>query len=86
GYLRLLAGELGLGYHRLHTSAGADADEALAEAMKSPGLARPVRSRVDLRPALAALALCALLACRVRDWRASLRVTTRYRVSRRRNP
>jgi mxaL protein len=71
GYLRLLAGELGLGYHRLQATGGADADEALAEAMTSPGLARPVQSWADLRPALAALALCMLLACHLRHWRAS---------------
>ena len=55
-YLRLLAGELGLGYHRLETSQG------LAQAMQAPDLARPVVVRADGRVWLGALALALLLA------------------------
>ncbi len=54
-YLRLLARELGLEYHRLARA------EGLIAAMTAPELARPAPTRVDLRPvlALAALALFA---------------------------
>lgn len=55
-YLRLLAGETGLHYHRL-----LDPDTFLS-ALTAPELARPARTRVDLRPALAALAVVSLLA------------------------
>lgn len=56
GYLRLLANEQGLGYHRL-----LDGD-TLTQALTAPALARPVRAQADLRPWLAGLALCLLLA------------------------
>jgi mxaL protein len=56
GYLRLLAGETGLGYLRL------DDPAALAAALTSPALARPVPARADLRVPLALLALLLLLA------------------------
>lgn len=56
GYLRLLAGELGLGFHRLQSG------DALAEALTATALARPVLARADLRPVLAALAASLLLA------------------------
>jgi mxaL protein len=56
GYLRLLANEQGLGYHRLV------GPEGLARALTAPALARPVRAEADLRPWLAGLALCLLLA------------------------
>jgi mxaL protein len=62
GYLRLLAGELGLGYHRLQEADGAEAGDSLAAAMTPRGFARPVQARADLSPAFAALALCLLLA------------------------
>ena len=55
-YLRLLAGELGLGYHRLETAQG------LAEAMQAPELARPVEVQADGRRWLGAAALILLLA------------------------
>ena len=54
-YLRLLAGELGLGFHRLETADG------LAAAMTSPALARRVAVQADGRVALALLALAMLL-------------------------
>ena len=66
GYLRLLASEQGLGYHRLQADDGGDAGQALAAAMTSPDFARPVQARADLRPALAVLALCLLLAGHLR--------------------
>ncbi len=56
-YLKLLAGETGLGYLRLDSAA------ALAGAMTAPSLARPVPARFDLRLPLA-LAALALLAWR----------------------
>jgi len=56
GYLRLLANENGMGYHRLVGS------ERLAKALTAPALARPVSAEADLRPWLAGLALCLLLA------------------------
>jgi mxaL protein len=55
-YLRLLAAENGLGFHRL------DDVEPFVEALQAPSLARPVLTRVDARVALAALALVLLLA------------------------
>ena len=55
-YLRLLAHEQGLGYHRLLDGDG------LAQALTAPALARPVSAQADLRPWLAGLALCLLLA------------------------
>jgi mxaL protein len=56
GYLRLLAGEQGLAYAQPSSPA------ALAAALTSPALAKPVPARVALRFALAALALALLLA------------------------
>lgn len=55
-YLRLLAAENGLAFHRLDNAA------AFAKALQSPALARPVPTAVDARTALAALALALLLA------------------------
>ncbi|MGM9491352.1 MxaL protein [Ideonella sp. YS5] len=55
-YLRLLAREQRLGFHRL------TGEEGLAKALTAPSLARPVNARADLRPLLAGLALCLLLA------------------------
>lgn len=54
-YLQLLAGELGLGFHRL------DSAEGLAAAMTAPALARRVPVQADGRVALALLALGLLL-------------------------
>ncbi|HJV72077.1 MxaL protein [Ideonella sp.] len=54
-YLRLLASELGLGYHRLQSS------EALSAALTAPVLARPVPVQADGRAALGVLALVLLL-------------------------
>jgi mxaL protein len=54
-YLRLLAAENGLAYHRLRSA------EELAAALRAPALVRPVQAPLDLRPALAALALGLLL-------------------------
>lgn len=62
GYLRLLSGELGLGFVRLQTAQG------LSEAMRSPDLAKPVVARADVRVALATLAFVLLLACSVWPW------------------
>ncbi len=56
GYLRLLAGEQGMAFHRLQSAPG------LAAALTMPALAKPMRVRADARFALAALALCLLLA------------------------
>ena len=56
GYLRLLAGEQGMAFHRLETAPG------LAAAMSSVALARATPVRVDGRLALAGLALSLLLA------------------------
>lgn len=58
-YLRLLASELGLGYHRLQSGEGA---EALSAALTAPALARPVPVRADGQAALGGLALVLLLA------------------------
>ena len=55
-YLRLIAQETGLGFHRLQ------GPETMAEAVMSEALARPVAARTDLRFMLAATALCLLLA------------------------
>lgn len=55
-YLRLLAAENGMGYHRLDDAQG------LAQALQAPALAHPVPTKVDVRPMLAALALALLLA------------------------
>ncbi len=54
-YLRLLAGETGLGFHRLDSAAG------LAEAMTATALARRVPVQADGRVPLAVLALALLL-------------------------
>jgi mxaL protein len=62
-YLRLLAAEKGLGFHRLTQPDG------LLQTLGSPALARPVLTKVDLRPALAGLALLLLLAA----WTPALR-------------
>ncbi|KQU77199.1 MULTISPECIES: VWA domain-containing protein [unclassified Rhizobacter] len=56
GYLRLLASERGLVFHRLQTAQG------LSQALTSPALAKPVVARADGRVALAALAFVLLLA------------------------
>lgn len=56
GYLRLLAGELGLAFHRLTDS------ETFAAALTAPALARPMPVRLDLRVACAELALILLVA------------------------
>ena len=50
-YLRMLAGELGLGFHRLQDGPGFQA------ALKAPGLAKPLDGALDLRPLLIVLAL-----------------------------
>jgi mxaL protein len=55
-YLRRLAGEQRLTYHRLRSA------QALAEALGEKAFARPVEVRVGLRDAFAALALVLLLA------------------------
>lgn len=55
-YLRLLAGEQGLRFHRLQTA------QALAAELTSPLLAKPVKARADARVALAAVAFLLLLA------------------------
>lgn len=54
-YLRLLAGETGLGFHRL------DSADGLAAAMTAPALARSVPVQADGRVPLALLALAFLL-------------------------
>ena len=56
GYLRLLASERGLKFHRLQTAEGLSAE------LSSPTLAKPVVARADGRVALAALAFLLLLA------------------------
>ncbi|SHN25489.1 vWA domain-containing protein [Rhizobacter sp. OV335] len=55
GYLRLLASERGLRFHRLQTAPG------FSEALTDPALAKPVVARADGRVALAALAFLLLL-------------------------
>ena len=54
GYLRLLANENGLAFARLR-------GDEFSAALHAPALARPVKTAVDLRNALAALALLLLL-------------------------
>ena len=54
-HLLLLAGDTGLGYHRLTNEAG------FIAALTAPALARPVAARFDLGPLLAGLALLLLL-------------------------
>ncbi len=54
-YLRLLASDKGLAYHRLRSAGG------LAAVMQAPDLARPVLAPVDLRWLAALLALGSLL-------------------------
>ena len=56
GYLRLLAGEQGMAFHRLQSTPG------LTAALMRPALAKPALVRTDGRVALAGLALCLLLA------------------------
>lgn len=74
GYLRLLAGEQGLGYHRLQSGDG------LAQALIASELARPVRAPADMRPLLAALALCLLLARQLQPSLSRLRQRQRQRL------
>lgn len=65
-YLRTLAGEQGLRFHRLQSP------QALADELTSPLLAKPVKARADGRVALAALAFLLLLARCIRPgfrWR-----------------
>jgi mxaL protein len=62
GYLRLLAGEQGMVFHRLQTQ------EGLVAALLSPALAKPMSVRVSGRVLLAGLALCLLLARYVLPW------------------
>ena len=63
-YLRLLAGETGLVYHRLH------APQPFVEALTAPVMARPLEATLDLRPALAGAALLLLLFEPLREvWR-----------------
>lgn len=59
-YLRLLAGEQGLRFHRLRSP------EGLANELRAAALAKPVPARADARVALSALALVLLLAWCVR--------------------
>jgi mxaL protein len=59
-YLRTLAGEQGLRFHRLQSPHG------LVDELTSPRLAKPVKARADGRVALAALAFVLLLARCVR--------------------
>jgi mxaL protein len=54
GYLRLLANENGLAFARVR-------GDELNAALRAPALSRPVKTAVDLRTALAALALVLLL-------------------------
>jgi mxaL protein len=54
GYLRLLANENGLAFARLR-------GDEFSAALRAPALARPVKTTIDLRNALAALALVLLL-------------------------
>jgi mxaL protein len=73
GYLRLLAGEQGMSFHRLQSTPG------LSAALMLPALAKPMRWRVDGRYALAGLALCLLLARHVRPVRCEARPRRRPR-------
>jgi len=61
-YLRQLASDTGLRFMRLQEP------QALAEALTSPTLARPVPARADLRGALAAIAMALLLARHLQHW------------------
>lgn len=61
-YLRLLAAENGLAYHRLRDAQG------LSRALRDPALARPVPVRGDLRLPLAAIAVVLLLAPHALTW------------------
>lgn len=61
-YLRLLAGETGLGFHRLQDS------ERFTAALTAPALARHLDASFDLRPVLAAVAFVVLL---FDPWRSS---------------
>lgn len=65
-YLRLLAAENGLAYHRLRDAQG------LSRALRDPALARPVPVRGDLRLPLAAIAVVLLLAPHAWAWRRRL--------------
>ena len=55
GYLRLLAGEVGLGFHRMQSA------EAFQAALTAPPLAKPLDAALDLRPLLLLLVLGLLL-------------------------
>ncbi len=68
-YLRLLAAENGLAYHRLRDAKG------LSRALRDSALARPVPVRGDLRLPLAALAFVLLLAPHALGWYRRLRAT-----------
>ena len=70
GYLRLLAREQGMAFVHLQPPNG---PQGLAAALMSPALAKPVPVRTDARVALAALALCLLLARYVAHGAAPLR-------------
>ena len=63
GYLRLLANENGLMFARVR-------GDEISAALRAPALSRPVKTAVDLRHALAALALLLLLVQRL-PWRRS---------------
>jgi mxaL protein len=71
-YLRLLAAETGLQYHRLDDAAG------LAAALQAPALTQPVPVRADARVPLALLALGLLLA-RLWPGRGALRQGFRWK-------
>lgn len=66
-YLQLVAGETGLRYHRLQDM------DAFVQALTVTEFARPVPARIDLRPALAALAFMSLLALYLRGSVAQVR-------------
>ncbi len=66
GYLRLLARENGLAFARVR-------GDELRNALHAPALSRPVKTDVDLRTALAALALLLLLLQWVPQWRSGSR-------------
>lgn len=75
-YLRLLAGETGLGFHRLRDA------PSFSAALRDPALAQPLEASLDLRPALLLLALLLLVYGPLRDtWRAA-----RERLALRRRP
>jgi mxaL protein len=61
-YLHLIAGEVGMGYHRLADVAG------LTASLTSDRLARPVKARTDIAPLLAALALLLILGRHRERW------------------